>query len=296
MAEGSITKYRAFITVCETGSFSKAAEMMAYSQSGISRMIKDLEAEWGISLLDRGKTGVSLTPDGERLLPFVRDICRGSERLEGQVDMINGLETGLVRIGTITSVSQNVLPGILKTFLAAYPNIEFELILGEYDLVSEAVRTGRADMGFLNIPAGSGIDAEPLFTDEYKVVLPKGHPLADLDAVPLEMMKDYPFIELMKDGRNETPEVFGGKRPDLDTRFSTWDDYAIMAMVENGLGISILPGLVLDHCPYDIITKSLAEPKMRTIGIATKSGESPSVAVERFIGFVRVHAAQEGGV
>ncbi len=287
MAEGSILKYKAFVTVCETGSFSRAAEVMAYSQSGISRMVKDLEEEWGMALLERGRTGVELTPDGRKLMPFIVDICRGSERLESEVDMINGLETGLVRIGTITSVSQNYLPQILKGFLAAYPNIEFDLILGEYDVIREEVKRGRADCGFINMPAGSGLEAEELFTDEYKVVLPKGHPLAEMDTVPLGELKGYPFIALEKNGRSETPEVFEGENHGLDTRFSSWDDYAIMAMVENGLGISILPGLVLNRCPYDIITKSLSVPKTRTIGIARRSGERTSVAVERFIGFVR---------
>ena len=290
MADGSILKYRAFLTVCDTGSFSKAAEKLAYSQSGISRMVKDLEDEWGVVLLERGKSGVALTSDGLKLIPFIRDICAGAGRLDEQVDMITGLETGLVRIGTIASVSQNYLPGILKSFLAEYPNIQFDLIMGEYEFVSEAILSGQADCGFLNMPAGSGLEAESLFTDEYKVVLPKDHPLAELDTVPLAKLKGQPFIALGKDGWTELPEIFGSEGPEgmgLDVRFSTWDDYAVMAMVESGLGVSILPGLVLSRCPYDIITKSLKRPKMRTIGIATKSDVTRSVAVEKFLDFVR---------
>jgi DNA-binding transcriptional LysR family regulator len=87
----NLQKYLSFIKVVEYGSFTKAAEILNYTQSGISRMISDLEKEWGVSLLERGKGGVRLTGDGIKILPYARQLCTDFDRLRTQVDEINGL-------------------------------------------------------------------------------------------------------------------------------------------------------------------------------------------------------------
>ena len=101
----NITKHMAFVKTAEYGSFTKAAEMLNYSQSGISRMIADLEKEWQVTLLERSKTGVKLTSDGMKLLPFAKSVCAEYEKLQMQVDELNGLQSGLIRIGTFSSVA-----------------------------------------------------------------------------------------------------------------------------------------------------------------------------------------------
>ena len=92
-------KYLAFVKTVEYGSFSKAAEVLNYSQSGISRMIKDLEDEWRVVLLKRSSAGMQLTSEGLQLLPFARDICTEERKLQEQVAALNGLQKGLIRIG-----------------------------------------------------------------------------------------------------------------------------------------------------------------------------------------------------
>ena len=101
----NIQKYLAFIKTVEYGSFTKAAEILNYSQSGISRMINDLEKEWNVSLLERNRTGVKLTSDGMKILPIAQSVCNEFNRLQEQVDEINGLGSGLIRIGTFSSVA-----------------------------------------------------------------------------------------------------------------------------------------------------------------------------------------------
>ncbi len=78
----NIQKYMAFIKTVEYGSFTKAAEILNYSQSGISRMIGDLENEWKVILLERGRAGVKLTSDGLKLLPFVKNVCNEYNKLQ----------------------------------------------------------------------------------------------------------------------------------------------------------------------------------------------------------------------
>lgn len=98
----NILKYMAFIKTVEYGSFTKAADILNYSQSGISRMINDLEKEWGISLLERSRAGVSLTPDGLRLLSHAKSLCDEYQKLQSEIDDLHGVHSGLIRIGTIS--------------------------------------------------------------------------------------------------------------------------------------------------------------------------------------------------
>ena len=113
MNDANIQKYLSFVKTVELGSFSKAAEALNYSQSGISRMIGDLEREWEITLLERDRNGVRLTSDGLRMLPFARQLCEDYARLLEQVDELGNLKSGLIRIGTFSSVATHWLPKII---------------------------------------------------------------------------------------------------------------------------------------------------------------------------------------
>lgn len=128
----NIQKYLAFIKTVEFGSFTKAAEIFNYSQSGISRMINDLAKEWNVSLLERNRTGVKLTSDGMKILAIAQNVCNEFHRLQEQVDEINGLASGLIRMGTFSSVTTHWLPNMIKEFQKDCPNIDYELLLGEY--------------------------------------------------------------------------------------------------------------------------------------------------------------------
>ena len=90
--------------------------MLNYSQSGISRMIADLEREWQVTLLERGKGGVRLTSDGMTLMPYAKSLVDEYEKLQMRVDELNGLQSGLIRIGVFSSVATHWLPNILAVF------------------------------------------------------------------------------------------------------------------------------------------------------------------------------------
>lgn len=144
----NIQKYMEFIKTVEFGSFTKAAEALSYSQSGISRMIHDLEKEWKVALLERGKDGVRLTSDGLSLLPYAQNVCEEYEKLQIQVDELKGLQSGLIRIGTFSSVATHWLPNIIKEFQKDYPNIDYELLLGDYTEIESWILEGRVDCGY----------------------------------------------------------------------------------------------------------------------------------------------------
>jgi Transcriptional regulator len=282
----NIQKYMAFVKAVEYGSFTKAAEALNYTQSGVSRMIGDLETEWGVSLLERGRAGVSLTSDGLKLMPILQRICNEQQMLLAQVDNLRDMRSGLIRIGTFSSVATHWLPNIIKMFRKDYPKIDFELLLGDYTEIESWIQEGRVDFGFLRLPASIELETAFLEKDRLLVVLPEDHPFADCDKFPMKELEKNPFMLLEKGAKAEISAIFERNQLTPQVHFTTWDDYAIMAMVENGLGISILPELILQRIPYHIIAKELEEPAYRSIGIAMRNQKSLSLAVLRFLEYL----------
>ncbi len=284
--ELNLSKYMAFVYTVEYGSFTKAAEMLNYSQSAISRMINDLETEWNISILERGKSGVKLTSDGLKLLPYARSLCESYHKLMMQVDELNGLRSGIIRIGTFSSVATHWLPNIIQKFREDYPHIDYELLTGDYAEIEEWISEGRVDCGFLRLPANPNLEVTFLEQDNMLVILPEGHYLADKEKISVADLCREPFLMLKREDISEIPDIFSRSGLKPDVCFTTWDDYAIMSMVEKGLGISILPQLILKRIPYRIVTKELDIPIYRKIGIGVRNKKSMSLAAERFMDYL----------
>ena len=282
----NILKYQAFIKTVEYGSFTKAAEVLKYSQSGISRMINDLEQEWGIILLERNRSGVKLTSDGIKVLPYAKKLCADYEKLQMYVDDIKGVQAGIIRIGTFSSVATHWLPNIIKVFQKDYPNIDYELLLGDYSEIEEWISVGRVDCGFLRLPTKADFETIFLERDEMLAILPENHTLVNCDKIPIEALAREPFMLLEKGGKSEITELFEENGLNLNTRFTTWDDYAVMSMVESGLGVGILPRLILKRIPYNIVAKELDVPIYRDICLAMRSRKNASVAVKRFLNYL----------
>ena len=282
----NILKYMAFIKTVEYGSFTKAAEVLNYSQSGISRMINDLEKEWKITLLERNRTGVKLTSDGSRLLPYAKSLCEEYQKLQIQVDDLHGVQSGIIRIGTFSSVATHWLPNIIKAFQKDYPRIDYELLLGDYTEIEEWIAEGRVDCGFLRLPTRPEFETIYLEQDNLLAILPENHPLAKCDKVPLADLCHEPFMLLEKGAKAEISEVFERNHLTPQVHFTTWDDYAIMSMVESGLGISILPQLILKRIPYHIVAKELDVPAYRHIALALRERKTASLAVKKFLEYL----------
>ncbi len=283
----NIQKYISFVKAVEYGSFTKAAEALNYTQSGISRMISDLETEWGVSLLERGRTGVTLTSDGLKLLPQLKRICNEHKILITQIEELHDMQSGMIRIGTFSSVATHWLPNMIKIFKKDYPQIDFELLLGDYTEIESWILEGRVDFGFLRLPTKTELETIFLEQDRLLVVIPKSHPLANCDKFPINDLLNSPFMLLEKGAKAEISEIFEKHHISPEVHFTTWDDYAIMSMVENGLGISILPELILQRIPYQIIAKELEVPAFRNIGVAMRNRKSLSLATKRFLEYLQ---------
>ena len=143
------------------------------------------------------------------------------------------------------------------------------------------------DCGFLRLPTCPEFETIFLEQDRLLAILPEQHPLAHLEKFPVVALCDEPFMLLEKGAKAEVSEIFERCNLTPKVHFTTWDDYAIMSMVESGLGISILPELILKRVPYGIIAKELDVPAYRNIGIALRSKKKASLSVKRFLDYLQ---------
>lgn len=284
--DNPLLKYLAFVKTVEKNSFTLAAQELNYAQSSISKMVADLEKEWGMTLLERSKSGVCLTSAGEQIMPFLRKVLNDYHQMEGQIYRMKGIECGVVRIGTFSSVAINWLPNIFAKLQQDYPGIEYEMLLGDYAEVEQWIDKGRVDCGFLRLPTLPKFDTILLKQDEYKVVLPAGHYLTKRETINIEDLNALPFLLLEHGGKTEVSDLLERSRVQPDIRFTTWEDFAIMAMVEKGMGVSILPDMILHRIPYKIEIRSLQKPYYRSIGLAIKDQRHTTPAVKKFVDYL----------
>ncbi len=284
-------KYQVLLKTIELGSMTRAAEALGYTQSAVSRTIAELEHDWGLPLLTRSRSGTVLTAEGALLLPYLQGVCNAHRRLEEQIGELHGLTRGTLRVGTLTSIAVHWLPALMKGFLARYPGICFELRSSmEYAEIEDWLEKGAVDCGFVLLPAREGLETVSLGRDPLMALLPPDHPQAGAASYPLKNFASEPFIELT-DGRDrEIAGIFQryGIRPRV--AYSVNDDYAIISMVENGLGVSLLHELVLRRTPFRIVAKPLDPPQFRELGLAARGGRDASPLVRRFLDYARARA------
>ena len=221
------------------------------------------------------------------------------ERLVGQywaaqekANEIKGLETGVVRMGTLASISVHWLPGLLRDFQARYPGVEFVIHQGDYTSIQEWIKTGAVDFGFVNPKAVSGLETLVLKEGAMLAVLPEGHPLAELEAVPLELLAQEPFILLEEGHYYEPLEGFRSLGVTPNIKYTIHDDYAIMTMVEAGLGVSILAELILHRTNYRLALRPTVPAVSRTIAVGYRDRNSLPIASKYFIDILTKRAEE----
>lgn len=275
-------KLKVLLKVIEYRNITKASEDLGYTQSGISHMIKSLEQAFGFPVLVRNKTGVAPTTDCERILPTLRQLVHWDEQLEQVTASIKGMTIGKVRIGTFTSMSVNWLPKILKSFQNQHPNVEIELVEGGDQSLAHWLENGLIDVGFGRRPTEFEVDWIPLFEDNLMAVVPPS--LHVETTFPLNRFHQAPFIALPKYFDQEVQGIFYSHGIVPDIKFSSTDDYTIIAMVEQDLGISILPQMVLQGYKHRHIKALPLEPcHKRQLGVILPSIKDASPATKKFI-------------
>ena len=282
----NLQKYEAFVAAARSGSFTAAAEKLNYTQSAVSRMVLSLEDEWGVKLFKRDKFGVKLTADGEALCFRCEKLIGEFKNLELCLNEIKGVERGVIRIGVFSSVATHVLPTVIKKFKQDYPLIDYELLMGDYEEIERWIRDGRVDCGFTLSEYAGGLKVLFEKRDELKAIVPL-ESVFDGDRFDIKDFESRPFIMLEKGGHSEIESLLEKYGVHADIQFKTWDDYAVMSMVENGLGLSVLPNLILKKANYRIAAKSFVKKEYRNIAFAVKNLSDLSLAAKKFVGYVK---------
>lgn len=277
-----ISKYRAFLTTVECGSFTEAAKRLFYTQSAVSRMVADLENQWGVALLNRKKTGLTLTTAGAALLPFIRQICSDEMRLNGVLQDMTGLKSGVVRLGTVTAVANEWLPVVLKKLMQEVPGIEYEILIGNGDVIADWLKEDRIDVGVFVPKNTEHLKAELLHLDEFKVIFPNGHELAGYEKVPLTALKNYPYILHGASWCKALEEQLEKNQQRIPVRYTTVGATSIVNLVRAGIGVSILPELLLENDKFKVESRPLDPPLSRKLFLVTH-GTPTMPAVKAFV-------------
>jgi len=282
-----IKKYEVFVKAAEFGSLTKAGEAMGYTQSGVSHMMHSLESEVGFPLFNRTSKGVGLSDAGQKLLPIVRNLLVWSEQLDQTISEINGVASGNICIGTFSSVSIHWLPRIIKSFQSDYPKIKISMKEGGIQEIDGWLAEGVADMGFYSRQPHHTFDWIELKQDPLLAILPKDYPIADGERFPVLAFNSRPFIMSAVGFDYDIHRVLEENGVSADIKFTSMDDYAIVSMVENKLGLSILPELVLKWCRQYVKVVELEPRAYRAVGIAVPSIKGASPAVKKFLAYSR---------
>ena len=291
----SITKYQMFLKTAACGNFSKAAQALNFTQSGVSHAVQSLEEELGVTLLSRNRGGVVLTADGRALLPEIEKLCAAHHALMQSAASLRGMDAGLVKVATFSSVSAQWLPSILKSFGGQYSSIEFDVVTSDfYEQVEEWILKGTVDCGFLRLPSVKRLQTYALHRDELQVIVPCDHPYADRDPFPVLALAEEPFIQLEEGDDYEIMAAFDemGIRPNV--KYIAREDRTILAMVSEGLGISLLPELMVRDSPTPIKVCHAPLHFYRTIGIGVKDKKALSNSTRLFVDYVRTWVAENG--
>ena len=274
---------KAFMYAADTGSFTKAAERLNYTPSGVSQLVGALENETGLTLLRRTRKGVTLTSDGEILLPAVREFLEKENRIYELAAEVKGLLVGSVTIAAYSSISTHWLPEVIRDFEQDYPQIEIRLMEGIRQEVTRWLDEKKADIGFLSYQEPMPYEWTPLDYDEMLAVLPKDHLYASKESYPLINCETDSFIMPALGRDDDVVSLFERNGIKLNIHFTTLENFATMAIIENGLGMSVMNNLITEKWNCDIVKIPVDPPSRITLGLAVPSYKQASPAVKRFI-------------
>lgn len=277
------SKYSAFLCAAENSSITKAADILGYTQSGVSHLVAALEEELGIVLLQRGKSGTTPTKEGEELLPYVQRVLAAERDLEAAAAHMRKLETGRLTIGTFSSVAISCLPSLIRAFKAKHGGIEISVKSGTYADIEQDLATGKVDCGFVTLPTKGEFTSFPIMKDRLMAIVKSTDPIAKLACVAPKHLAKEDFIVPAEGTDYDVGKLFGAAGIKLKTGFVMNDDYAAVAMVGSGLGVTVLPELMAKSIIARGVSAVPIESSERTIGIAVSKNRHISPAVREFI-------------
>lgn len=265
-------KIRILLTAIDKGSLTKAGHALGYTQSYLTQLMKAFEDEVGFPLLIKTNRGVEPTQEARALLPSMRRLLEIEEQFDQEVAELQGLRKGTIRIGTYVSTSVYWVPQIIEYFRNNYPQVIFQIEELGHDEMIDRLTEGSLDIALMSYPGDKvSIDFIPVLEDPMLLVFPPGHELSKYDYVPVDKLKDHPFIMTYKSYDTDPHRVFEDAGFFPEVRYYSRDDFAVLSMVQRGLGLAILPELTINEFPGNYDTRMLDPEAYRTLGVGIRS-------------------------
>jgi DNA-binding transcriptional LysR family regulator len=275
-----------FLAVARTRHFTRAAEFTHVAQPSLSKQIHCLERELGSELFHRARGNVTLTPAGEVLVPFAKRILADVETARLQVHELAELRQGRLRLGATPSLCTGPLAHALASFRIHYPGIQ--LIIdesGSRDLVRQLAE-GAIDLAMITSPAHRGdpsLDTIPILREQLTVAVPRSMNL-DLDLFRMEDLRDRPLVMFREGYDLRSMTLMACQRAGFQPRFAIegGEMDAVLTFVEAGLGIAVVPSMVLLDRPKLRGVPFMPPTPIRTIALAHRTDVHPTRAAEEF--------------
>jgi DNA-binding transcriptional LysR family regulator len=294
-----LQQLRYFLAVAETRHFTQAADKLGVAQPTLSKQIHTLEASLGAPLFERIRGAVSLTVAGAALLPLAQRMVADADAARTAVSDIVGLRRGEVRLGATPSLCSSLVPEVLRTFRSLYPEIQLYVNEGSSQDMIENLRAHTLDLALIVQP-GLGVDetleAAPVLRESLVVASPlSGPPPTPFDQIALSELEHTPLVMFRAgyDIRGVTLEAcrMAGFTPKFAVEGGEMD--AVLAFVEAGLGVALVPSMVLINRPL-LRATPLAPPGMqRTIALAHRKGAVLPHAAEALRATLLAHVATQ---
>ncbi len=282
----TLLSYQVFMAVVEQESFQKAAQALKLTPSAISHAVSAMEEELGSMLFVRSRHGVYLTNYGKELFPYIKNVLNSDEYLQQAVAQFNGMQKGLVRLGTFNSACVEWLPSLLKDFERKYPKVRLDIYQGTYDDVYHWLRDGIVDLGFLSSTSVGELAYVPVYEDRLVCVTPKGFQTKHPGYVTIEELREQRFV-IQREGCDADVNHFlekyhlsgnGGSR--------ILDDMSAIALVMGGYGVCLVPELVIRNIPFPVDVYPLDVEEKRTIVLASLRSDVFAPAVRRMYDYI----------
>lgn len=295
----TVKQLRAFLAVAQSLSFVQACERLHLSQSALSLTIKALEEGLGGRLFSRTTRAVSLTPEGEVLLPLARRLLADWDNAEDELRQRFTLRQGRVALASMPSFAGNLLPPVLRSFRQQYPSISVTVHDVINEQVMEMVRDRQVELGIAFEPEpGMPLDFTPLYSDRFVAVVPADSVLAGCTELDWQQLLDYPFITLQRPStvRFMLEDHLRQRGWVLPVQFESHQLATVGRMVASGLGVSAVPALCqAQMLELGACCVALTEPVIeRPVGILTKPGHELSVAAQAIADTLRAATGYPG--
>ena len=277
-------KLEALLMAVDLGSFTKAAEVLGYTQSGLTHMMNSLEKEVGFTLLERGRSGVRLTEEGERIAPAVREFLQANARLDSVIEQVASSRTEIIRVSAYASIAMHWLPGIIQRFREECPDVDVDIRMADHvDVPYELLAQGK--MGAILVsPQDEGqYEWVHLADDPMFAVLPRDFDTQGMTAFPLAAFEARDFIMPSQGFDKDIMRIFNriGVKPHI---LPTWvDDPTVISMVSHGLGVSMMTELTVRGRTDGVKLLPVEPASSRELGLAVRSLDAASDGLRHFI-------------